>query len=64
MIMQKTIRYFSNWQMHQWVRAAFGSLFAIAFIVDQQWPYAMFAGIFLLQAFLNKGCTGDSCNIN
>ena len=60
--MYKALRFFQQWQMHQWVRAAFGLLFLTAFIVDQQWPYIMFAGIFLLQAFLNKGCNGESCN--
>ncbi len=63
--MNKLIHYFKNWQPHQWVRLLFGTLFISAMIVyGFDWALLLFSSIFLTQAFMNWGCTGDtSCRV-
>ncbi len=60
------ITYFKNWQPHQWIRRLFGSLFISAMIVyGFDWALLLFSSIFLIQAFMNWGCTGDgACRVS
>ncbi|NJO24951.1 MAG: hypothetical protein HC867_02905 [Bacteroidia bacterium] len=61
--MNRVINYFSKWGIHQWVRMAFGLFFTGAYIVQPQWPFILFGAVFILQAFTNTGCRGDSCSL-
>lgn len=64
--MNKLVMYFKNWGMHQWVRLFFGLIFTGAMIpYGFNWALLLFGLIFLIQAFMNWGCTGDAaCGVN
>lgn len=55
------ISYFQRWNTGQWIRFGFGSLFVVLALIKQEWVLTIPGAIFLLQAFLNKGCSGGSC---
>ncbi|MES2775712.1 MAG: hypothetical protein V4722_16175 [Bacteroidota bacterium] len=59
--MTKVISYFQRWSAVRWVRLGFGALFVVPGIVQQELALVVIGSVFVLQAILNKGCSGDSC---
>lgn len=55
-------KYFTNWNIQQWLYTSFGMLILLQAFLEKEWLSLPFGFALILMAVLKLGCASGNCN--